>query len=406
MANVSVTNTLVNGQVADASQVNTNFSDLVSYINNRNDASATWDALRVTTSSVVPAIFNNSTGANAIAQFQDNGSTVVSIGDGGVVDITTAAGVPLTVDNSSGANSIFIAQDNNSAVFTIANGGNITATGVYLGPAGAVGAPTISFSGNSNTGIYNPAANQLSISCGGTQIVNVLGTGVVVTGALVSPTAGTFALDGTNAGSVATPTYSFPTDLNTGMYRPSADTIGLVTGGTERLRITSGGQSLISDGTAALPALSFLSDTDTGIYRYGANAISLATAGNECIRFNAATAALSTDQEADIVSGPNGIQTIFRNRATADVTTSAVKIATVNQICGLVFITGSDGSNSFGELVFTANSVATPVVVASRNLGSPSARTYTQSTTELRLQMASGTYDVTAFLIEQRGGIF
>lgn len=47
MSNVSVTNTFIAGTTAVASQVNTNFSDLVNYINNRNSGISKWDKLNV-----------------------------------------------------------------------------------------------------------------------------------------------------------------------------------------------------------------------------------------------------------------------------------------------------------------------------------------------------------------------
>jgi hypothetical protein len=85
----AVTNTFSNGTTADASQVNTNFSDLVTYITNRNDGSSTWDRLLVTSSSAVPLIVNNSTGTANIANFQDNGTNVFQILDGGDVIMNT-----------------------------------------------------------------------------------------------------------------------------------------------------------------------------------------------------------------------------------------------------------------------------------------------------------------------------
>jgi len=46
------------------------------------------------------------------------------------------------------------------------------------------------------------------------------------------------------AASASFPSYSFYDDGNTGMFRPSADALAFATGGTERLRITSGGDVL------------------------------------------------------------------------------------------------------------------------------------------------------------------
>ena len=48
------------------------------------------------------------------------------------------------------------------------------------------------------------------------------------------------------AGSAASPSISVTGDTNTGLFFPAADTIGVATGGTERMRILSGGKVLIN----------------------------------------------------------------------------------------------------------------------------------------------------------------
>ncbi len=53
MANVSVTNNFIAGTTASASQVNTNFSDIVNYINDRNVGTSKWDAFKVLGNSVL-----------------------------------------------------------------------------------------------------------------------------------------------------------------------------------------------------------------------------------------------------------------------------------------------------------------------------------------------------------------
>ena len=52
---------------------------------------------------------------------------------------------------------------------------------------------------------------------------------------------GKFAINA-SAGSASTPTYSFNSDTDTGMYRKGVNSIGFATGGSERMRITSSGQ--------------------------------------------------------------------------------------------------------------------------------------------------------------------
>lgn len=85
MASLAVTNTLSNGATILASEHNTNYSDIVTYINNRNSGSTTWDAVSVLSSSTVPLVVDNSSGTSDIVQLKDNGSNVFTVADGGIV---------------------------------------------------------------------------------------------------------------------------------------------------------------------------------------------------------------------------------------------------------------------------------------------------------------------------------
>jgi hypothetical protein len=128
MATLAVTNTFVSLASITAAGHNTNFSDIVTYVNNRNDGSATWDVVKVTSASTVPFIANNSTGTSNIANFQDNGTSVLSVADGGATTITATAGgssIPLTVNNNTSTGSILILQDNGGTVFSVADGGDV-----------------------------------------------------------------------------------------------------------------------------------------------------------------------------------------------------------------------------------------------------------------------------------------
>lgn len=53
MSDLSVTNTFVPSTTAVASQVNTNFSDITTYINNRSSGSSKWDSLAVAGNAVI-----------------------------------------------------------------------------------------------------------------------------------------------------------------------------------------------------------------------------------------------------------------------------------------------------------------------------------------------------------------
>lgn len=112
--------------------------------------------------------------------------------------------------------------------------------------AGAVGAPAITTSGDSNTGIYFSAADTVAVTTGGTQRATFSSAGLTATTAVfsgaVSGAAATFSgVVTAPLGSVGAPAFTFSGDTNTGVYSPSADNISLATGGAQRLNIDSAG---------------------------------------------------------------------------------------------------------------------------------------------------------------------
>ena len=95
---------------------------------------------------------------------------------------------------------------------------------------GSAAAPSIAFTGDINTGIYSPGADQVGISTGGTSRFEVSTTAATSTLPVVHP-----------LGAVGTPSITFTGDLNTGIYSPGADQVGISTGGTNRLFVSSSG---------------------------------------------------------------------------------------------------------------------------------------------------------------------
>jgi hypothetical protein len=85
--------------------------------------------------------------------------------------------------------------------------GSIPFTGAQPFVAGTVSAPGITIAGDTNTGVYSPAADQLAITCGGTQRGLFSSSGLTVTGTI----SGTHSGDGSaitnlNASNIATGT--------------------------------------------------------------------------------------------------------------------------------------------------------------------------------------------------------
>jgi hypothetical protein len=103
---------------------------------------------------------------------------------------------------------------------------------------GTAAAPGLAFTSDLNTGLFRVGADQIAISTGGTSRLAVSTTAVSSTLAVDVP-----------LGAVGTPSLTFTGDLNTGVFSPGADTIALVTGGTNRVHVTSGG--LVGIGSAS-----------------------------------------------------------------------------------------------------------------------------------------------------------
>lgn len=89
------------------------------------------------------------------------------------------------------------------------------------------------------------------------------------------------------AGAVGTPAITTSGDLNTGIFFPAADTIAFSEGGVEVARINSDAQIVTLAGTASLPALTFTGDLNTGIYSPGADRIGFAEGGTQVGEFDA-----------------------------------------------------------------------------------------------------------------------
>ena len=108
--------------------------------------------------------------------------------------------------------------------------GNITLTGSVFLPNGAVGAPSVAFTANTDCGIYYTPGGGGTIytSINGANIFSVNGTDVsslvwfrVITGA------------------VGALSITFGNDINTGFYSPGADQVGIATNGALRVHVSN-----------------------------------------------------------------------------------------------------------------------------------------------------------------------
>lgn len=151
---------------------------------------------------------------------------------------------------------------------------------------GAVGAPSITFDSDPNTGLYWVGADSIGVTTGGTQRLSVSNTDIIGTVRFVAP-----------AGSAASASYVFSGDGSTGFYSTGAGNINMTTSGTLRktLGTTVETSTLLqrgADGSAAAPSYSFSSDPNTGIYWIGADDVGVATGGT--LKFDVSTTAVTS----------------------------------------------------------------------------------------------------------------
>lgn len=212
MATLSVTNTFADGNTITAAGFNTNYSDIVNYINNRNSGSSTWDA----------------------------------------VSALSSSGVSLTADNSSGTSDIVQFKDNGSTVFSVQDGGRVLSTSIFDGGDGSASAPTFGWASDANTGFYLQSADHARVAAGGTyrmewnssQTLFVGGTSAVTPGLALNEASGVgfyrvtgvdvmgvSAPFGVPAGTVSSPGLCFATDLDNGLYLSATNQVSFTAGG-------------------------------------------------------------------------------------------------------------------------------------------------------------------------------
>ncbi|MBU0667697.1 hypothetical protein KJ951_01165 [Patescibacteria group bacterium] len=180
---------------------------------------------------------NGTTWTDLAAMASNSGWT-----DGGTdVNLTTSTdnvgigGVSLgklSVDGDTDETQLLIqgnaTQTSNLAVFEDSAGTDlvtISGTGVTALTDGTVGAPILTFSGDTNTGIYRVGSDSIGFSAGGVQTLRV-GTSGIVTGFLA-----------TTDGTAGVPGHSFSNDPDTGMYRSTTNTLGFAGNGANMLTL-------------------------------------------------------------------------------------------------------------------------------------------------------------------------
>ena len=236
---LAVTNTFASGATITAAGFNTNFTDVVNYINNRNDGTDEWQLLKVT-----------STTGNCVVISSSAATTEVSI------DNTATTGDPMLSWKLSG-----------TAQFSMGVDDSVTGDPLVIAGSGALGTTniiTIASAAPHFTLTSDDATTQLRID-------NTAADGDVLL---------SFALSGTD-------TYTFGIDDgDSDLWK--FGTTALATNVAFQIP-TTGAQIRVSDGTVSLPGLSFISEPDCGWYYISANRLGLATNGAKMYDVTTAT---------------------------------------------------------------------------------------------------------------------
>ena len=152
----------------------------------------------------------------------------------------------------------------------------ITDTGEVQAGDGSATTPTYSFSSDPNTGIYSAGADSLGFAVGGSNALTLGSTDVAVGSG--------FSLS-VRSGAAATPSLRFATDTDTGVYSITTNQLGISAGGIGILGVTTTGVTILNgivdvpSGLISAPTYSFTGDLDTGFYASAANEISAAAGG-------------------------------------------------------------------------------------------------------------------------------
>lgn len=295
MATFSVSNTFVAGTTAVASQVNTNFSDLITSLSNLNSGADTWGAVKVSgsTSNLVDFTSSSSSG------------TEISINN------TATDGDPRLTFKLSGITKYTIGVDDSDSD-TLKFGSTSITTDVwlqmdtsgckmYLTPGTSL-APALSFSIDTNTGIYLADVDTIAITSGGDLRMSISQSTIIYDAVYVTGTttrtriainndalAGNSVLEYSLFGSIL---YTLGVD-NSDSDILKFSTTSLVTNTACQIP-TTGAQVQFNAGSAATPSISFIGDTNSGLYSVAADVVGIVAGGSIAAKFDLSVTAGQT----------------------------------------------------------------------------------------------------------------
>ena len=161
------------------------------------------------------------------------------------------------------------------------NASSVTNGGFQGIDADSAAVPSFTWTSDQNTGMWHAAADQIGFTTAGVNRLTITNTALTSTGQVnaltfnaTSTTSGGF--QGIDADTITAPSFTWTSDLNTGMWHAGADAIGFTTAGVNRITINNSGisgagagltglnGSNISTGTVAAARVATLNQSTTG----------------------------------------------------------------------------------------------------------------------------------------------
>ena len=229
----------------------TNSGDQTTVTGNAGTATALQTARTIAISGAVTGTATSFNGTAAIT------IPITALDVGSATDGTLAVargGTGATTSTGSG-NVVLSASPTLSGTAAMASA---TFSGTAGLAAGTAALPSLRFSSDTNTGLYWIGADQLGIATGGVNRVSVSTTAVTSTLPVIIP-----------SGSISNLSLQFAGDSNTGIYNLNANEISFVAGGTTTFTVNSSGvlaagNLVVSGGRLTLPSTPPASATATG----------------------------------------------------------------------------------------------------------------------------------------------
>jgi hypothetical protein len=162
----------------------------------------------------------------------------------------------------------------NSSGFGCNVGSVFSNTKFLSGSAGTVGGPIFTFSGDSDTGIYNSTTNELAITAGGTQIAKFNSAGIIAFTGSIYSTNDFYS----NGGSQSLPSYSWSGGQNCGMWLSGTNEISFGVNATQIVKINTTGVTIL--GVFSPTSISTGSISCTSLIDSGTLSCTTANTGN------------------------------------------------------------------------------------------------------------------------------